>query len=100
MVSEQYMTSKFCREELEIALYRCIDEADSSLLMIKVDDISKKKLPRSLRRRTFLDYTNSSERRNWEQRLLKQIQGKDRTCDTKNLDDKIHLVAGNDGNTV
>ena len=48
--------------------------ADSSLLLIRINAVDKKKLPKPLRRRTFLDYSSSSERIDWEQRLLKHIK--------------------------
>ena len=74
VISRNYLASNFCREELEIALYRCTEMADSSLLLIRLDGVDKKNLPKTLRRRTFLDYSSTSERMDWEGRLLKQIE--------------------------
>lgn len=74
VVSRNYLTSKFCREELEMALYRCTEMADSSLLLIRLDGVDQKRLPKTLRRRTFLDYSCAMERTDWEQRLLKHIE--------------------------
>ena len=74
VVSKNYLASKFCREELEIALYRSTEMADSSLLLIRVDGVDQKCLPKTLRRRTFLDYSSPTERTDWEERLLKQIE--------------------------
>lgn len=74
VISHHYLASNFCREELEIALHRCTEMADSSLLLIRVDGVDKRNLPKPLRRRTFLDYSSATERMDWEQRLLKHIE--------------------------
>jgi len=79
IISHNYLSSNFCREELEIALYRCTEMADSSLLLIRVDHVDKHRLPKTLRRRTFLDYANALERMDWERRLLKHIEFDDNT---------------------
>ena len=74
VISENYLASKFCRQELDMALYRSVSLAPNpSLLLIRVDDVDKKKLPKSLQKQTFLDYTSAMERNKWEERLLKHI---------------------------
>ena len=74
VISENYLASKFCRQELDMALYRSVSVAPNpSLLLIRVDDVDKKKLPKSLQKQTFLDYTSAMERNKWEERLLKHI---------------------------
>lgn len=78
IISHNYLSSHFCREELEIALYRCTEMADSSLLLIRVDHVDKDRLPKTLRRRTFLDYASALERMDWERRLLKHIEFDDK----------------------
>ena len=78
ILSHKYLASNFCREELQIALYRCTEMHDASLLLIRVDGIDHSYLPRTLRRRTFLDYTSSSERIDWEQRLLNHLDLNDK----------------------
>lgn len=70
--------------------------ADSSLLLIRIDDADKKKLPKPLRRRTFLDYSSASERIDWEQRLLRHIKFDDK--DSKLVGpsvsaDKVQLIS-------
>lgn len=74
VISENYLASKFCRQELDMALYRSVGVAPNpSLLLIRVDDVDKKKLPKLLQKQTFLDYTSAMERNKWEERLLKHI---------------------------
>ena len=94
VISQNYLASHFCREELEIALYRCTKMADSSLLLIRVDDVDKENLPKTLRRRTFLDYSSAMERSEWEQRLLKHIRvdESDAKIDTRKSSDKYQLI--------
>ncbi|XP_022799417.1 hemicentin-1-like [Stylophora pistillata] len=74
IISRNYLDSNFCREELEIAMHRSAEMADSSLLLIRLDNVDTKNLPKTLRRRTFLDYSSNLERVDWEERLLKQIE--------------------------
>ncbi|EDO49483.1 predicted protein [Nematostella vectensis] len=74
IMSYHYMASKYCRAELDVALYRSTEYDDSSLIVIRVDDIPKAKLPRALRNRTFIDYNDPEERRHWEKRLVKYLR--------------------------
>ena len=80
VISKNFMNSKFCREELEMALYRCTEMADSSLILIRVDNVDHKRLPKTLRRRTFIDYSSATERGVWEERLLKHIEFEKEGC--------------------
>lgn len=73
VMSRNYMTSKYCQGELEMALYRSTEMGDSSLVVIRIDDIAKEKLPKSLRSRTFLDYHDKTERKTWEERIIKHL---------------------------
>ena len=97
VVSKHYLASKFCREELEIALYRSTEKADSSLLLIRVDGVDQKCLPKALRRRTFLDYSSPIERTDWEERLLKQIEFDGKGCkvdtDPNLTTDRVQLLS-------
>ena len=96
IISNNYLASNFCREELEIALYRCTEMADSSLLLIRIDDVDKKKLPKPLRRRTFLDYSCASERIDWEERLLRHIKVNDidpKLVGPSMSTDKVQLIS-------
>ena len=73
VMSKNYMASKYCRGELEMALYRSTEMGDSSLIVIRIDNIAKDKLPKSLRNRTFLDYYDVTERKTWGQRIIKHL---------------------------
>lgn len=46
---------------------------DSSLIAIRVDEIEKKRLPKALQGKIFLDYYEDQEKNLWEIRLAKQL---------------------------
>lgn len=74
VMSQNYLSSKFCRGELEMALYRSTERGDSSVIVMRIDDVDLSKLPKALRNRTFLDYNDFTERKNWEERLIKHLK--------------------------
>ena len=71
VMSKNYMDSKFCRGELEMALHRSRVAHEGSLLVVRIDGIKKKKMPKALREQTFVDYQTDKERNNWEKKLLR-----------------------------
>jgi len=71
VMSKNYMDSKFCRGELDMALHRSRGANKGSLLIVRIDGIKKKKLPRALREQTFVDYHSDKERTSWEKKLLR-----------------------------
>ena len=71
VMSKNYMDSKFCRGELDMALHRSRVGNKGSLLVVRIDGIKKKKLPKALREQTFVDYHNDKERTSWEKKLLR-----------------------------
>jgi len=85
VMSRNYMESKFCRGELEMALYRSKIGRDGSLLVITIDGIKKKKLPKALRESTFVDY-HSDTGNSWEKKLMRflsQTEKNPNVFDTK-----------------
>jgi len=70
VLSSSFLKSNYCNYELNIAKYRLLNRGDDSLVMIRIDDEDSSKLPRELRKRNFIDYTNPLERPLWEHRLL------------------------------
>lgn len=71
ILSKNFMASKHCQQELDLALYKNAELDDGSLIVIRIDSIEKSILPKALRNRTFLDYADTEERKHWERRLLK-----------------------------
>lgn len=74
VMSHNYMSSKFCRGELEMALYRSTEMGDSSVIVMRIDGVDRSKLPKALRNRTFLDHYDFTERKTWEERLIKHLK--------------------------
>jgi len=74
VMSHNYMSSKFCRGELEMALYRSTEMGDSSVIVMRIDGVDRSKLPKALRNRTFLDHYDITERKTWEERLIKHLK--------------------------
>lgn len=74
VMSENYMASSFCREELSIAESKIKQENNNSLILIRIDDISFKKIPKLFRKKTFLDYNDEEGEKVWEQRLLTHLK--------------------------
>ncbi|XP_044181167.1 toll-like receptor 6 [Acropora millepora] len=74
VMSHNYMSSEFCRGELEMALYRCAKMGDPCVIVIRIDSIDLRKMPKALRNRTFLDYYDLIERKTWKERLIKYLK--------------------------
>lgn len=74
VISKNYMASSFCQEELHIAECKSKHENSCSLVAIRIDDINCKKLPKQLRKKTFLDYNDEQEKEVWEARLLSHLK--------------------------
>ena len=71
VLSSNLLKSNYCSYELNIAKYRLLSRGDDSLIFIRIDNEDGRKLPRELRKRNFIDYSNPLERPLWEHKLLK-----------------------------
>ena len=74
VVSKNYISSKFCRDELEMALYRSAEQGDSSVIVLRIDNVEHRKIPKSLRHKTYIDYADIREKSTWKKRLLKEVK--------------------------
>ena len=72
--SENYASSKYCKQELDYAIQRSFQNSDCSVIVITLDKADPKQLLKPLRARTFLDYSDSVERQGWETRLIKHLK--------------------------
>ena len=75
--SENYASSKYCKQELDYAIQRSFQNNDCSVIVIRLEKTDPKQLPKPLRARTFLDYTDSVEKKGWEKRLITHLKGPD-----------------------
>ena len=71
VLSNNYLASNFCREELHMALQRGVDTGDSTLVLVKIDNkLKKKQLPLALRSKNLLDFEKYKEKQDWENKIL------------------------------
>ena len=73
VLSENYLASNFCRKELHMAVQRGLDMGDSSLILVKINDLKKKKLPNALRKKRLLDFDKHKRKQDWEEKILREI---------------------------
>lgn len=71
VVSTHFFSSNYCGTELDYALYRLMEKKDDSLIVIKLDDVDSRKLPRELQKRSYIDYLKSTDKETWEKKLVK-----------------------------
>lgn len=71
ILSSNFVKSNYCRYELNLAKYRLLNRRDDSLVIIRIDKEDSHKLPRELRERNFIDYSNLFERPLWRHKLLR-----------------------------
>ncbi|KAM7437741.1 hypothetical protein ABFA07_012699 [Porites harrisoni] len=80
VVSRNFFKSKYCSQEMDMALGRSLDRGDDSVIVIKYEDgVDTRKLPKALRQRSYIDYPKLIEKEMWERRLvdcLKHVPGK------------------------
>ena len=75
VLSDNYLVSNFCREELHMAVQREADSRDSSLILVAIDKLKKKKLPGPLRNKHLLDFERLKIKQDWEKKLLNVVDG-------------------------
>lgn len=74
VVSHNFYKSDFCPEEMDIALHRSLQRGDDSVIVIKLDDVDKNKLPKALKERSYIDYEKGIVRETWEKKLIDSIR--------------------------
>ena len=73
VLSENYLASNFCREELHIAVQRELDREDSSLILVKINNMKKRQLPVALRKKNLLDFDKYKTTKDWEEKIINEI---------------------------
>ena len=75
VMSDNYLASNFCREELRMAYQRGVDRGDSSLILVMINKFNKRRLPGALRNQILLDFEKNAKKQNWEEKLLCAVKG-------------------------
>ena len=73
VLSNNYLASNFCREELHMALQRKSDTGDSSLILVPIDKLKKKQLPCALTKKNLLDFEKHQKKQDWEKKLVNAL---------------------------
>ena len=73
VLSESYLASNFCREELHMAVQRGVETGDSSLILVMINNLRKEKLPAALRKKRLLDFDKHVKKNNWEEKILLEL---------------------------
>ena len=102
VMSANYLSSGFCKDEMHMALYRSAELDDASLILVKIDNTKIKDIPKSLRHKTFIDFTSREEVATWQDRILESVSvSEDRSAlsgtpneytDGKGSSDKLQLI--------
>ncbi|XP_022807693.1 uncharacterized protein LOC111344710 isoform X1 [Stylophora pistillata] len=74
VVSTNFFNSNYCGSELDYALHRLMEKNDNSLVVVKLDDVDRNKLPKELQNRSYIDYPKSIEKETWEKKLIKCLK--------------------------
>ena len=72
IASSSFLNKKNCQKEIEQALYWNGDH--SNIIVLRIDSFDKDLLPKTLRGRTFIDYSSKLERLTWQGRLIKALK--------------------------
>ena len=70
VVSHNFFKSQYCHHEMDMALGRLVKTGDNSVIVIKLDDVDGKKLPKALKERSYIDYYKLNDKEAWEKQLI------------------------------
>lgn len=70
VVSRNFFKSQYCHHEMDMALGRLVKTGDNSVIVIKLDDVDGKKLPKALKERSYIDYHKLNDKETWEKQLM------------------------------
>lgn len=73
VLSQNYLASNFCREELHMAFQRGMDTGDSSVILVMINNLRKKQLPAALRDKRLLEFEKHNKKQEWEEKILSEI---------------------------
>ena len=78
VMSQNYLSSGFCKDEMHMALCRSAQRDDGSLIVVKIDDLKPNDIPKSIRHKTFIDYASREEATTWQNRILEYVRSENR----------------------
>ncbi|XP_046840190.1 uncharacterized protein LOC124434348 isoform X1 [Xenia sp. Carnegie-2017] len=85
VVSKDYLLSPFCLQELNIALeFEKRKALKDRIILIKLDNASLKRLPKSLQKKSYLDFSDEQQRKYFKEKLLQALRVQDRAKEDVN----------------
>lgn len=69
-MSKNFFKTNYCGSEMEYALHRLMERRDDSVVVIKLDDVDRAKLPKELQKSSYIGYLKNVERDLWERKLI------------------------------
>lgn len=69
-MSKNFFKTNYCGSEMEYALHRLMERRDDSVVVIKLDDVDRAKLPKELQKSSYIGYLKNVERDLWERKLV------------------------------
>ena len=70
LFSNHFLTSPFAEYEMKLAIHRMVQQRDNSVVVMKIDDVDRTRLPSELITRSFIDYSSIFEWPFWKLRLI------------------------------
>jgi len=74
VVSRHFINSQCCDFELQHTINRLMNCGDDCLIVIKFDDIGVESLPPSILDRSYIDFTQQTDRDTWESKLAEILR--------------------------
>ena len=99
LFSSNFVKSNYCKYELDLAIGRLLSHRDRCLAVIRIDKVDSNMLPKELKDKSFIDYSNATERRIWKQKLLAFLrQPGDEECHDTDVNQNCKINSTNDDN--
>ena len=90
VMSKNYLSSGFCKDEMDMALFRAArNDENRSLIVVKIDDVKPQDIPKSLRHKTFIDYTSKEEATTWKKRILEFVSIANRSLSASTVEELV-----------
>ncbi|CAH3156637.1 unnamed protein product, partial [Porites lobata] len=99
LFSSNFVKSNYCKYELDLAIGRLLSHRDCCLAVIRIDKVDSNMLPKELKDKSFIDYSNATERRIWKRKLLEflRLPG-DEECHDTDVNQNCKINSTNDDN--
>ncbi|XP_068675540.1 uncharacterized protein [Montipora foliosa] len=93
VMSRNYLSSGFCKDEMDMALFRAArNDENRSLIVVKIDDVKPQDIPKSLRHKTFIDYTSKEEATTWKKRILEFVSIANRSLSASMVEELVDTL--------